>query len=797
MSFDTDAVRDGIGRLVRVDFSTDRFATTALRVGTKAGLLDGTNMYSSRVVSVGSVRRGLGQRRIATGSTTELVLDNADGALDAWHGRANMASLAALRVRIYVCLFDPASPSSFTSKLLGEFALTEWPRVTAATITMQLGDDMLGSVGQLAALPTLLDWQAVGTTSNNPIKTSMGLPDSLSDAAPIQLAFGEDWVHCLPHVIPWEGDAAYEDTVIVPVCVTTDLTAAADSLISNVRVQWQAYDETGDAGTTQGEVGIRWKDVPRTIIDNPDFGSSSAVERTVWRVEKSPTITKDGKSFQVVYLVVICSLGIKIYETAAHANNWENSSLGQYQTTGGYPLAAIDWVGDNYKVTASRVLNWFVKGSPLSARTQTTSPIQHPCDVIADLVGYYSKGSAVALDATQLARVRAANISAAVAGVVQPWSNGPKKGEGGRSLEQSDSLRQILTQLAQSGDFDIFINWDAEVSFTGDIRDYTTATAAASMLSFVETEANSIKTWIPSGSERFSPYNRLYFVGGKDNPAEQATLGFQGPFDFSTGTTGIDLADRVVEATLEHGWRPWRQQSFAPWSWRALDVSARERLSFVVSLRGLLLELGDYFTWTWTRGDVADTAGILFDADVFQVESITYAPGGDEVEIEAIWRDDLNSTRQYLLDDETLLVRTKPASASLELYTSLGSTYATTTAGAVNFATMGVEAGDILVLRDSSQADDVFTLNRCIRILGFDDDWTIYVDPTDTSGIPASPSAATLLNADWSIVRGATTYPTAVSDPTNYPDGGDMYGKVTSSAGEYSDAATGNALLNG
>lgn len=787
MTFATRAAQDGVGRVMRADFSTDGFATVALRVGDKAGLLDGTNQYSARIVSVGSVRRGLGQARIAPGGQTELVLDNADGALDAWHGRAYMSQLAALRVRIYVCLYDVSAPTSFDSKLLGEFVLTEWPRMNAGTISMSLGDDVLGPVGQLTALPTLLDWQAVGTTSNNPIKTSMGLPDSLNDSAPIQLAFGEDWVQCLPHIIPWEGSAAYEDTVIVPVCVTSDLTAAADSLIDAVRVQWQAYDDTGDAGSTQAEVGIRWRDVPRTITATPDFGSSSAVERTIWRVEKSPTITKDGKTFQVVYLVVSCSLGLTLYEASAHANNWESTTLGQYQALGGYPLGAIDWLGDNYKVTTSRVLGWYVKGAPLSART-SSSAVQHPCDVITDLLTYYSKGSAVVIDTTQRARAKTANPNAAVAGVVQPWTAGPKKGEAASEV-RSDSLRQIITQLAQSGDFDVFIDWDSEFSFSSDFRDYTTATMS-SLVAISETEADDIEKWIPTAPERFAPFNRLFFTGGKDNPAEQSQLGFQGPWDFASGDAGIDIADRVVEATLSHGWRPWRQQAFAPWSWRQIDTVARERIRFKLGLRGLLLDLGDYFTFTWTRGDVADTAGAVFDGDVFQVESLVYAPGGDAVEVEAMWRDDITTDRQYLLDDETLLVRDKAGgSSTLAIVSGDASIFST---GTTAFDSgMGVEAGDILILRDSTQADDVFTLNAAFRITLVNADNEILVDPAP------SASNAALLNADWSIVRGATTYPTAVSDPTNYPNGGDIYGKVTDSAGEYSDASAGNRLLNG
>lgn len=109
--------------------------------------------------------------------------------------------------------------------------------------------------------------------------------------------------------------------------------------------------------------------------------------------------------------------------------------------------------------------------------------------------------------------------------------------------------------------------------------------------------------------------------------------------------------------------------------------------------------------------------------------------------------------------------------------------------GTINLTTMGVAVGDMLVVRDSTEADDVFLQNTTYRITEVTDSTTLQVTPNTV--------VATIANADWYICRGYTTYPTAVSDPTNYPYGGDMYGKVANSSGEFSNSDPANLLISG
>jgi hypothetical protein len=344
----------------------------------------------------------------------------------------------------------------------------------------------------------------------------------------------------------------------------------------------------------------------------------------------------------------------------------------------------------------------------------------------------------------------------------------------------------------------LFITWDGQLGFSSDVWDYPVATSGTiewngqttqgtekvELQSITENACSNIERWVASAPERGAPFSRLYFSGAKTNPAELLfDVPYQGPFDFDAGASGISSADRIVEVTLEQGWRPYRQQSLSPAFWRSLDVVARDRIRFRTSLQGLYLELGAFFNFTWTRGALLGP----YTSVLFQVESITLAPD-DSVEIEASWRNDTATSRSYLLDDETLLVRSKGALTG-SATTGTGNDVVTF-GGTINLTTMGVQPGDILVLRDSSEATDSFARNACLRIDTVD-------SATQVTCVQLVVTGGVVVNADWSIVRGATTYPTAVSDPSNYPSGGSMYGKVTQAAGTTSDAAVGNALVNG
>lgn len=799
MSFDTQSVLPNRGRVLRVDVSLDNFATVAHRWGDVAGLLDGTNMYASRLLELAPIRRAFGQQRIASSGSTSISLDNADGALDWLCGETGLSDAAAARFRIYVGLYDSTSATpTVESRLLGEYILSSWPQQDNTSITLDLADDMQGRLGNLL-LPTIADWMQVGTTANNPIKNSAGMPASIGLNTPIQLAFGEDWVLSLPHIIPWRNNgvgATYEGKIIIPLYSTTDTSAVSQSLIQAIRVEKYAAPNMSD-GWSEQDPGTTIHIVPvsRQYYDSSVFGTSVTPVQT-WTVEKSPTISKGGKNFQVVYIVMRDDLGdlrfqqmdkwLAVSDPDQQAQNLAYIELlQQFAYMGGYPQEAVDTSRVQYRAVAARCLRWWVLGVPLSQRTNppTLLPIAHSVDVLRDLCATYSTAT---VDTASAERVKAGNPWAACAGCVQPWT------ERANNLEYPPppmSLRQVLTAIAQSADIDIFINWAGQVAFSSDVMDFTTATQGASLVELGEKDmiAGTMRRDVPSNGERYAPFNRVYLEGGRANPCIYEDVPFQGPFDIDDAD--IPLTTRIIEAAFQQGWRPFRQTSLDPFHWRNIDWTSRSRVRFRTHLGALRLELGDYFKLTWSRGP--DIGGPYATSAVFQLQGMTYAPADDTVELEAIWRDD-TTERQYLLDNETLLVVSKAGGSGSAIFD--GSDVVEFD-GTINLSTMGVGTGDILLLRSSTEAADQFTFNAAYLIASVIG--TNKVSVTDATGSAPVLTGASLPNAEWSIVRGATTYPTVLSHPVTYPFGGDIYGKMTDASGNYSSTDQGNRLING
>lgn len=788
MTFATDVMKAGRGKAVFFNFSYDDFSTVTYRLSDIEGKLDGTNWYTPRVVRVGAFRRGLGQNRIAASGGVEVVLANHDGAYDALCDRANMDDIAKLRVRAYLSVYDVDDPSTGSTQQLGEYVLDRWPRRNDDTITLTLADDILGPLSQGVVLPRFLDWSSVGASSSNPLYNGAGFPDAYNVYSPVQLAFGEDWVRAFPHLIPRSPHSNYAGQIIVPICCTDDtVTAAADSEVSAVRVQFWSDEAKPDGAFVT---------VPYDYT-HPISGNR------IWTVQRSPTITTDSKSFVVIYLRVDVRsfLGWLARDRPdlvdrRYVADTSGNATGQvldtwYGSIGGYSLDVINNAGGStdsawyYKQAAARVSAWYVKGKPLSARTQTTLAEQHACDVLKDLIEHYTKQT-IACDETSRTKVKAMRASSRASGVVQPWT-GDK--EGGRKSVITSSVRSVLTQLCQSSDIDIFINWSGDVGFSTDGYSFELAAAldAGSLVSLEEERLIAFEDWMPSNGERGAPFNRLYMEGGRASPADGLPVPFQGPWDFdSSHNCGIAQASRIIEATLQQGWRPIGQIQTAPWWWRVIEVQARQRVRLRTFLDGLRLDLGDYFLLTWSRN-----LGGPYSSTLFQVDAIAYSPDDDTVEIEAAWRDSLQTDRGYLLDSQTLVTR---VTATFGRTATVDDSSSTVDFSSGNLVTDGVVAGDMLVLKDSTQAADVFTRFRALRIVSVLGATSLDVsDPSLDFGTGGTPTAV----ADWTILRGATTYPTAVSDPTNYPSGSSMYGKVTNSSGTYSDASTGNRLLDG
>ncbi len=218
-----------------------------------------------------------------------------------------------------------------------------------------------------------------------------------------------------------------------------------------------------------------------------------------------------------------------------------------------------------------------------------------------------------------------------------------------------------------------------------------------------------------------------------------------------------------------------------PWAYRQLESSARPLLSCTTTIEALQLDLGDYVQVTWTR-NLGDPHAPAY----FQVQGMTLHPSTNTVDLELLWCGDLRSLRPYILDDETITRRV--ASGGGRTATVVDSD-ATVLFSSGSLISDGVAAGDHLILRDATEAATGFQRNRALKIASITDATHLEITESDLD----FDAGAGIAVATWEIRRSHLTYATLGTDPTNYPAGADVYGRVAdlASGGVYSGAGTG------
>jgi hypothetical protein len=322
------------------------------------------------------------------------------------------------------------------------------------------------------------------------------------------------------------------------------------------------------------------------------------------------------------------------------------------------------------------------------------------------------------------------------------------------------------------------LTWDGKVGVHDTTLGFADLTRARVQLD--ETRCWVSQERIPSKGERWAPYNRLYVVDPSGTP--------HGPIDNPDPAQDFGVP---LERTVSMKWsRPFQPDSplynYNIWkAWFGFESIVRPVIEFLTDKEGLQLDLGDVFETTWTRGGAA---GPYNTATAFRVEEINVDPETLAVGIRAVWVNDLVTELPYLLDDETLLVVDAGAGGRT---VQVEDTVDTLPVSGTGVDIDDVLPGDILVLADATQANNIFSRFRQLRITGVAGDGSsVNVDDPDLDFDAASPVAV----ATWKIVRGATTYPDSSTDPTNYPNDGDMYGKACDEDDEYTDNTNANRL---
>jgi hypothetical protein len=736
MAFSDQSELNGQGVAFKLDISLDGFSSIAYRYSSVAGI-DSSNEYDPRLIGVGRLERRLGEGNRFQTSSVSIVISNEDEVADWLVDRANASDVLKARCRLYIGLYYKELPNLPAWKQLGEFVFGEMPRRTVDRITAVLNDATLGAVEHMTPIPTTRDLAiSIGYAG-----TKYGQVDpSAIPEVPHQLAFGDDWVP-LDLTYPSIGGTVGTSYAIFPVCVTTSTAAVTANDITKV---FAAVNF--DVASSQPS----WS-LPRVTGEIPSTWISRATgaSATVWEAVKSADISKGGKTWKVLYL--------KLYTEPFISYILDKKNISGTASSGN----VIDVIQALW-----------VKGFPLSSRTNTTTAKLHPADLIRDLVTYYSLGSSSFADTTSLDRIKSAyTAGGGAAGVIRPDMGG-----------STPPLRHVIEEIASSFDLDPYVTWTGTVGLTGRLLDYTQATGQASLRTIDETRIEGLEEALPAPEQRGSPFNRITVYGAREDGVLRF-IGLTPPVSYDDPSDTVTSWSRVLTREVNVLWRTEADAVENPWSNRNVDNTFRPGVRFTTDLSAINLELGDYFKLNWTRN-----LGDPYTDAIFQVMGLGLNPETMTVEVEAMWTDELASEQPYLLDDETILRRVAASGGRTCTVTNADSNVSFSSGSLI---TDGVQVGDHLIIRDATESATAFLRNKVLEIISIVDATNLRVD--DPVGALAFGSPGGTAVADWEIRRSHITYPTLASDAANYPDGGNMYGRVSSadSAGVFSAAGTG------
>lgn len=810
MAFADEVVKDGRELIWALDVSTDNFATTLYRWATRSFLL-GANWYEERLCRLGNIKRGFAADHLPAASSFSASVDNTDFVADFLVTQATVETVTfKARFRLYCGVTDSAG--AVVTQLIGTFVLLDFPTRDSSVVKLSLADDSMGLLADLLVPPNFADWEGIATPATE-VFVGQGV-ENIDTQAPFPLQFGPPPYIGFPlghYGSPILG-TSFDGTAFVSsggvglprrtlfpvvVCATRDsATITADDVSGPV------YCVFGQQTNRPDLAGFKvW--LPETF-PNPK-GAAGSIHLRMWKAYKSDTITKNGYAWKILWLAFSLDAYVAWMTSSAWAlQNVPWTPSGALDLGRAYPLAADypvpltsaagvptgSW-GQKWCSAVFRAIDYFeLAGKPGSQLTGKANP-GHPIDIMQDLVEHYSALGSSAVDTTRFARCRKATTKLAK-GMVAAGDTRGTAARGGQALNTQNlsafglgTLRSTIRDLASSHDFDVFMTTSGQVGLVSQFADFETQTGT--FPSVDEEKQAGVSDRIPSVGERWSPYNRV-FIEAPDG-------GQLGPYDNAAAITSWG---RVIAKVVGGKW--WASlfdsvlvaglTSSPMWQGRNLESKARPIISFVTDVSILAVDLGEYFTMSWTRGG----ANAAYSSSLWRIESMVISPSIGRVSVEAVWFADLQTDQPYLLDNETLVVRATPAHS---LTVTDGSSTITRAGG--SFITDAVAAGDIIRLRDTTETaatpdTEAFTRNRDVRVASVTDALNLVIVVGDTDF--GTAGAHVIAAADWLMLRGATTYPSVITDAANYPSGSAFFGKI-SSGGVYSNAAAANKLLDG
>lgn len=659
MSFEEEVEKDGRGVVFRVDVSLDDFASVAYRWTDKAYESDTAPQPQARLAHLGSLSRGLGEDRGLSAARLEMSLVNLDGALDSlvenW-----LTTLGAL-AKFYVGLYEVSTEglgaigdADLAWKALGTYRLTQNPTRTATTVDLAFEENIV--IGRtIGRTPSISDWYTQDVEcpfhwlAADDLAAAM---DSVQWAQPLPLAFGDEST----------------PLVMVPMSTTTTdgrgagcdannsgFTNPADKYMG--QTAWVAcvtrnngylYDDYSELVVTQldgdGLLALEGKP-PSFTVPRAVAGLTGQHSWNLWKVMKSGPVVVDGVNWWVIWLLVdVVGLSVFMQQDRGESAPYFVTPGGE----GGVPTWAWDFSDSRYfnakpydtGPTFGNNVLWALHAETpepgiwsfiAEARLRANSTLshwwqlesrQHAVNILRDLAYY---GLVPALDVTlaSLAQTQTTGIDSRLEGWLRLVPGTDAQMGGGEATPvgfDEDTFLSDLSLFAASMDLDLFLTWQGDL---GVLADAAFEGDASDLLRFDVFDIAGAKDKLPSREERGAYFNRIAYdsVEAWDS---QSALGVQylpslvGPWD--NPEADVPVTTRLLPRTLACKWVPRWYLSHNPWVYRYLDSSMHVQVVFTTGLRGLLLDLGDYFVLDWPRGEGGPP---LYSDVVFRVVGLT------------------------------------------------------------------------------------------------------------------------------------------------------------------------------
>lgn len=412
------------------------------------------------------------------------------------------------------------------------------------------------------------------------------------------------------------------------------------------------------------------------------------------------------------------------------------------------------------------------------------NPWPHDAPAVAlELIGRYGQDAGPLIDEDSFADAATAD------GIAGTWVGG--------LIEKDGALRDVLERLCSTYRMDIYRSVDGKIRIrtqAATAKDLTERIPAAPTWTD-DYDLTAFRATPEIGDTRWGVANRFQLEGVRETAIALQRGILSRVFVDQDVEDSLDLG-RPVERKVDVSWFPQLDGGNADWFVGALRELAALPYSiqrFKVEVDGglhlLEQDLGAWVRITHWAGPSA-TPGAGWTEKLCMVERVRLRWAERSVSVQLVNRDELDTEKPWVLDDEEIWKRLEPKSAAAAIALSAGSDIIQTSGWAA-WSDEGVEAGDLIEIYDTA----ITGSRACVRIASINIDEATVVDD---DGNPWLAAATETLLTGWRVWRGHTTPPDNTSHPGKYPAGSNMYGRCADeTSGEFSNTAPGYVMSGG